>query len=261
MIKAAIKSIRNEVYFRTYKRCFKINRVTLAANYLHGEGIEIGALSSPLLVQRNVVVNYIDRFSNEVLLRHFPNIANHLVHVDIIDDGEKLELVATESNDFVIANHFLEHCQNPALALENMLRVIKRGGVVFLAIPDKRYTFDRLRSITPMEHIYSDYRNGPLGGEADHYYDFVKNINFGSNYDKCEPLPKGIIKSDQQIQQDIQHWKAAYMPIHFHVWDHQAMLEMFCSLNSILPFRYEIEAAISAFTPTSNESIFIIRKV
>ena len=37
-----------------------------------------------------------------------------------MDDGERLATIADATQDFVIANHFLEHCQDPLGALGNM---------------------------------------------------------------------------------------------------------------------------------------------
>ena len=50
------------------------------------------------------------KFSNEELKRIYSNLKN-TVNVDIIDDGEKLNKIEDNSQDFIIANHFIEHCQ------------------------------------------------------------------------------------------------------------------------------------------------------
>ena len=84
-----------------------------------------------------------------------------LVEPDIIDDGEKLTTLAPQSQDFVIASHFLEHCQDPIGTLKAIFRVIKPGGMLYLALPDKRYTFDRERPVTPLDHLWTDHRTGP----------------------------------------------------------------------------------------------------
>ena len=39
-------------------------------------------------------------------------------------------------------------------------RVLKPGGIVYAVVPDKRYTWDRERPDTPMEHMIEDFRNG-----------------------------------------------------------------------------------------------------
>ena len=98
-------------------------RRALSDKYLTGQGIEIGALHYPLEVGEQVSVRYVDRLSSEELrplyteLREFP-----LVPIDIIDDGEKLSRIEDESLDFIIANHMLEHCENPLGTIRNHLR-------------------------------------------------------------------------------------------------------------------------------------------
>ncbi len=89
-----------------------ITRDTVAATYIQGNGIEIGALHNPLRVPPGVKVAYVDRLSVQDLRKHYPELNDkELVNVDIIDDGEKLSTIADASTDFVIANHFIEHTQ------------------------------------------------------------------------------------------------------------------------------------------------------
>jgi hypothetical protein len=114
-----------------------LTRETIARTYLRGEGIEIGALHRPLPVPKNARVKYVDRVSRRELANQYPELdPRQMVDVDIVSDGETLDSVADESQDFVIANHFLEHCQNPILAVENMLRVLRLEGIAYLAVPD-----------------------------------------------------------------------------------------------------------------------------
>src|SRR5262249_41579641 len=91
-----------------------LGRAAIARTYLRGSGIEIGALHRPLRVPSHVAVRYVDRLSTAELRRQYPMLADHeLVPVSIIDDGEQLVSLADASQDFVIANHFLEHCEDP----------------------------------------------------------------------------------------------------------------------------------------------------
>ena len=139
-----------------------ISRESLARQFLAGDGIEIGALHHPLVVPRSARVRYVDRMSVADLRTHYPELAAvALVPLDVIDDGERLAAVADGSEDFVIANHFLEHCEDPISTLANAMRVLKPGGVVYLAVPDKRTCFDRGRPVTSVGHVVADYENGP----------------------------------------------------------------------------------------------------
>ncbi|NET62712.1 MAG: class I SAM-dependent methyltransferase [Symploca sp. SIO2E6] len=110
-------------------------RRQIAWHYLSGKGIEIGALHSPLEVPPHAQVHYVDRLSVAELRKQYPELAEHeLVEVDIIDDGETLPSMADASVDFVIANHMIEHCQDPIGTIEHHLRVLK--PVRFCAKPE-----------------------------------------------------------------------------------------------------------------------------
>jgi hypothetical protein len=89
-------------------------RTRIANGYLSGEGIEIGALHNPLPMPRSARVRYVDRLPVSELRAHYPELEHEpLVQVDILDDGERLATIADSSLDFVVANHFLEHTQDP----------------------------------------------------------------------------------------------------------------------------------------------------
>ncbi len=101
--------------------------------YLKGEGIEIGALHRPLKIPKGARVKYVDRMTVADLRKQYPELAaEKLVDADIIDDGEKLARIKNDSQDFVIANHFIEHCQDPFGAIANMLRILKSDGVLYM---------------------------------------------------------------------------------------------------------------------------------
>ena len=137
-------------------------REDLAEAFIAGTGLEIGALHQPLRVSTSAKVRYVDRMDVAGLREHYPELQRlKLVTVDVIDDGEKLKTVANGSQDFLIANHFLEHTQNPIGTLRRFFEVLRVGGVLYLAIPDKRGTFDRNRPLTSFEHLLKDDRQGP----------------------------------------------------------------------------------------------------
>ena len=119
-------------------------------------------------------VKYIDRKTVKALRQEYPELrAFPLVRVDIVDDGKKLEKIKSESQDFLIANHFLEHCENPIGAIESFLRVLKKGGILYMAIPDKRFTFDINRPITKLKHLLKDYTGGVASSREEHYREWA----------------------------------------------------------------------------------------
>ncbi len=247
-MKSFIKLIKSTLHSKLTIKFSRLDRLGISSNYVFGEGIEIGGLNYPLPVRAGVKVKYVDRINAEDQFEILEELKNQkLVSVDIVDDGELLGKVGDESQDFVIANHFIEHCQNVILTVQNMLRVLKPGGIIFMAIPEKTCTFDNLRAVTTTDHLVRDYEQGPGLSEHDHYYDFVKYTDHG------------LGKSDEEIKKVIEQLIAKKWSIHFHVWDHQAMIDMFTMMKRQLRFAFEIELALAP-RPGGNESLFILRK-
>lgn len=219
----------------------KLDRETIANHYLKGEGIEIGALHNPLKIN-NGTVKYVDRMSNDDLLEQYPELKTAtLINVDIIDNGEELKTIQSKSLDFVIANHFLEHCQNPIGTVINMLRVLKKDGILFMALPDKRFTFDVDRPITTLEHIIKDYEEGAEWSKYDHFKEFFKFTH------KIE---------DQKILEDeVNYYMNIDYSIHYHVWTHIEMLELFLYIKKLVNFNIELSLQ------NGQEVIFILRAI
>jgi SAM-dependent methyltransferase len=154
-----------------------LDRTLLSSKYLSGDGIEIGALHAPLQVNRSAKVKYVDRVTLRELREIYPELDSYdIVEPDILDDGEQLGTVQDLSQDFVIANHFLEHCQNPLQALKNIYRVLRVGGLMFLALPNKRFTFDVDRPVTTIDHMLRDLEEGPGWSKRGHYEEWVRVV-------------------------------------------------------------------------------------
>ena len=200
-----------------------LSRSAIAKIYLHGDGIEIGALHLPLPVSARARVRYVDRLSTADLRAHYPTMKDYaLVPVDIVDDGETLRTLTDESVEFVIANHFLEHCENPIGAIRNMLRVVKVGGILFLSIPDKRFCFDRERALTPLEHLVRDFIDGPAWSRRAALEDYIRHVEW--------------ITNPTAIEKRIAECLATSYSIHYHVWTEMEMLELVAYLRKQLAF-------------------------
>ena len=96
------------------------------------------------------------------MIKHNPTVLpEDIKDPDIVASATDLDVIADESVDFVIANQILEHLPNPIKAITEFHRVLKIGGVLYLSIPDKRYTIDKERPITPVSHVIDDYKKTP----------------------------------------------------------------------------------------------------
>jgi predicted SAM-dependent methyltransferase len=220
-----------------------LDRFSVAANYLHGEGIEIGALHLPLAVPPTTKVRYVDRMSAPDLRTHYPELnAVNLVEVDIIDNGEELNTIAAASQDFVIANHFLEHCQDPIATVQNLLRVLKVGGILYLAVPDKRYTFDRDREVTTIAHLLRDHAEGPAWSKRHHFEEWTRLVN--------------KVQDEQEAQQEIEHLLAIDYSIHYHNWTSIELLELLVTLRRQFGMAFDVELTLHH----GIEYIMVLRK-
>jgi SAM-dependent methyltransferase len=143
------------------------------AGRLQGRGLELGPLHRPIPPHAGMQMTYVDRADQATLKREFPAVARHIVPVDVIDDAETLATVADGRFDFLIAAHVIEHMRNPIGALVNWLRVVRDGGLVYLIVPDKRRTFDRLRVRTTLEHMVLDYQQPSRERDFEHFLDYA----------------------------------------------------------------------------------------
>ncbi|MEM1293767.1 MAG: methyltransferase domain-containing protein [Verrucomicrobiota bacterium] len=208
------------------------------ASRLKGEGIEIGALDKPLPVPEGVKVRYVDRRSREETMKGYTgkrDDVSKFVHNEFVCNGEKLEVIDDETQDFVIANHMLEHCMNPIGTVKNFLRVTKPGGLLFITLPDKRYSFDYKRPITPWEHILNDYETDIEVEPIETYEDWNQYVNPNAK-------PESKFKNQSNI--------------HFHAWTMNEIVEMFSRMQSDLGFPIHLESALQA----GNEVICLLRK-
>lgn len=222
-----------------------LGRLGPAERHLRGSGLEIGALQDPLPVRRGVKVRYVDIADTATLRRmHPPKARRRLVPVDIVDDGERLASVADASQDFVAANHFFEHCEDPIGTLRNLLRVVRPGGVVYLSIPDKRLMFDRDRPSTTFEHVVADHERGPEVSRAQHYDEVVRLA--------------AKVQGEAAIAERVSELTAQNFRIHFHCWSQTDFLKFLCALQErpgFPPFD------LAEFVANEREMVVVLRRL
>jgi SAM-dependent methyltransferase len=240
----AVRNVRDSARVllgRPVKPGALLSRRTLAQAYLRGTGIEIGALHYPLPVPVGVTVRYVDWKDVPGLHEHFPEMqGKRLVQVDIVDDGETLATVGDATQDFLIANHFVEHCEDPIGALRNFLRVLKPGGILFLTIPDKRFTFDRERPVTTLDHLHADARDGGEGSRRSHYEEHARALDH--------------LTDEAQVAARVDELMRDRLRTHFHVWTQTEILELVVWLQRQMPLDLEV------FFKHGIEVLLVLRK-
>lgn len=202
-----------------------LNREFISKYFLGGTGLEIGALHNPMPVAPGTQVRYVDRMPVEELRRHYPELASlNLTPLDVIDNGETLSTITDASQDFVIANHFLEHCEDPIGTVKTFHRVLRPNGVLYLAVPEKTSTFDRDRPVTSIEHLLTDHQQGPAASREGHFREWALLVD--KRVDDLEAHVEALMQKNYSI--------------HFHVWNQERWLEFVALLQQMLGFRLEM---------------------
>lgn len=219
-------------------------RMLLSHQFLDGKGIEIGALHMPLPLPPGVKAKYVDYISVSKLRKQYPELQDlPLVDVDIVDNGERLTKVKDTSVNFIIANHFFEHCQDPIGTFITFYKKLRGNGILYMAIPDKRYTFDMHRPITPYSHLLEEHKVYP---SKKFYKDHVR-----------ETVRLGELQTGRKAIEDrTQELIDMNYSIHYHVWTQKEMVEFFYKTAEKFSLNIEIAAMVSHV----HEVIFVIRK-
>jgi predicted SAM-dependent methyltransferase len=138
------------------------SRKITAALHLHGKGLEYGPLHRTLLPKPSFDVVYADYADRDHLVAHYagnPNVDPELIpDIDIVTGGSPVtQFVAERSLDYVVASHVMEHVPDLLGWLDSNLRILKPGGRLALAVPDKRYCFDIRRQSSTVSEIMAAY--------------------------------------------------------------------------------------------------------
>jgi SAM-dependent methyltransferase len=212
-------------------------------HYLKGNGLEIGALNNPLHLPSGAHAIYSDILTPEQIDQMYPGSK----HPDIVSNGEVFEKIQSQTFDFVISNHVLEHVSNPIGALREWHRILKEDGILYLTVPDKRYTFDSKRKRTSLSHLIEDSQS--------QVSETILNFEHFKEWANCvEGLKPGTPEWKNWIEIQV---KAGYS-VHNHTW-------IFRDILNVIIYLYSKEDAFFSIVDWKNtprgslEFIFILK--
>ena len=119
--------------------------------------LEIGPLARPIAPRSKGYNSYtVDNMDRNGLLRQYSGHRGFnpecVEEVDFVwSSGDLAEAVSEEHHgtfEVIVLSHVLEHLPDPIGFLNSAAKLLKAGGYVTLALPDKRYCFDLFRPLT-----------------------------------------------------------------------------------------------------------------
>lgn len=141
--------------------------------YLRGSGIDIGGGHDSLASQGYNAYNW-----------------------DLKDgDAQYLKGVKGETYDYVHSSHCLEHMVDPKVALENWVRVCKKGGYLLIVIPDEElYERGHWPSKFNSDHKWSFrmFKRGKRLPKSIDLLDFLKDACINTELIKLERIEAGF---------------------------------------------------------------------
>ena len=157
-------------------------------------------------------------------------------------------LSMTQSQDFVIASHLLEHLADPLTQLSEIYRVLKPGAVVLVYLPDRRHTFDRKRAATPLAHLIADHRDRVTVVSDEHIEDYLR---------KTDVWDPNWTPDQEREQFELNRQRS----IHVHCWSEDEFLPVLVHTIVEMGMQWELlDAVFVEDVPGGFEFGFVMRK-
>ena len=192
---------------------------------LAGNGLEIGPLGYPTVSKSEANISYLDLKSRDQLVRESsPNDeVDRIPETDYLVASNDYGQYVADKFDYIIANHVLEHIPDLIRWLVTVSAMLKPNGVLFIALPDKKYTFDKYRQTSRLSHILNDYYTEAQTISLEHVLEQVTYFDrsyLGEPVVISERLDRA--RMEKIISEGIQPWMVGY---HCHIFQSETVLD------------------------------------
>ena len=224
---------------------------------LKGVGLEIGPLHAPIVLKSEAKIYYLDHLSKVDLIKKYARSNKQskdladlkaIVEIDYILKDSISRTVAGNKFDYVVASHVIEHIPDTIGWLKDIELVLNPGGIVALAIPDKRFTFDITRNVSRPADVIGAYFDNLKKPYTSTIYDF--SCEYRNNVVPSEVWkhPKRDFSKkqrqynkDKTIEQCLKNIDPKeYVDVHCSVYTPYSFFEIIKSLIELDLFDYEV---------------------
>ena len=166
-------------------RAYRRSRFLPLFDPTDGRGLEIGPLDSAVCDKRTDDVRYVDVFDQAGLRRSYAGdqnvVLDDIPDVDfwLIDDERSLSLAEAAAPgapyDWVFASHVIEHVPDLIGWLDQIAQLTHDDSRLILAVPDRRYCFDRHRPPTTIGQMLDAHEAGATTPSIRAVYDYLSS--------------------------------------------------------------------------------------
>lgn len=225
---------------------------------LSGVGLEIGPYDQPTILKSEADVRYLDWKNREQLV-------SECSHSELIPEIPEIDYVVASNNyrdyvedqfDFIIANHVMEHAPNMIQWLSDISEMMKENAVLFLALPDKEFSFDRYRPDTALSHLVAEFFSGVKEIPVEHHIEVEMYYDLGFINEEMNIVDR---LDWSRIQAAIS--KGPHIGIHSHVFRSSTILSKILKpllMMGFLPLN--VVDFIPARGETGGEMLIVLRK-
>lgn len=218
----------------------------IIGRYLSGLGAEVGAFKTPLPGIEPIYIDCFEEYAGTPTLLDYYGSAVAMPFLD-------------SSLNYVAASHVIEHVANPLAALCEWYRICRHRGILYIVVPDRRYTFDRNRALTTVDHMLEDFKSGVDDDDPTHIDDFIFNLDWKLY------SPEAAYEDEVKTRNDLRDkYYAAVrarlnINIHFHTFEPASFFQLIQQANAVQawPGRLRVLEVVSEF-PSSNPNGFLI---
>jgi len=214
-------------------------------------GVEIGPLAAPVVSKTESDVLYVDHLDTAALREKYaadPDIdVDRIVPVDAVWGELRLRdcFAGAAPFDYVVASQVIEHVPDMIGWMQEIAEILRPGGRLILAIPDRRYTFDYLRQPTRLNELIDAWlrRNRrPMPAQIFDYAANIVDLDFLTAWQRL-PDP-GALRRYGDLAFALRKSKEAvregtYIDVHCWVFTAASLLALLADLAELglLPFR------------------------
>lgn len=163
----------------------------LAGLNLSGPGLEIGGGYAPLAAGHpSLDVRTLDHLDQAGLIEKYARQGaptDHIRPVDYVWTGQRYrDLIGDARFDWMVASHVIEHVPDLVGFLQQCAEILTPDGVLSLAVPDRRYSFDYYRPESGLRELIDAHVAGRTlsspGCAAEHFL-FIARLEGRDTWD------------------------------------------------------------------------------